>query len=65
MNLVDLTTYKPFLCYKSQFQKFTINLSRKFALFVIEKMKKLDSMIEHVVFEKFISHPLLNNMVPN
>jgi hypothetical protein len=65
MNLVDLTTYKPFLCYKSQFQKFTINLSRKFALFVIEKMKKLDSMIEHVVLEKFISHPLLNNMVPN
>jgi hypothetical protein len=39
MSLVDLTTYKPFICYKTQFQKFTINLSRKFALFVIEKKK--------------------------
>lgn len=43
MNLVDLTTYKPFLCYTTQFQKFAIDLSRNFSLFVIEKMKNLNS----------------------
>jgi hypothetical protein len=42
MNLVDLTTYRPFLCYTTQFQKFAINLSKNFSLFVIEKMKNLN-----------------------
>ncbi len=62
MNLVDLTTYRLFFCYKTQFQKFTVDLSRKFALFVIKKMKDLDFMTQHDVLEKFISHPLLNSM---
>jgi hypothetical protein len=42
MNLVNLTTYKTFLCYKTQFQKIVIDLSKKFSLFVIEKMKNLN-----------------------
>jgi hypothetical protein len=65
LDSIEVPTYKTFLCNKIQFQKVTIDVSKKIILFIVEQIKDFDSNAHHIMLEKFLSHSLLNGMLPN
>ncbi len=43
-------------------QKITTKMSRKIAMFIFDKMKQLKLNVQQVIIEKFLAHPLMQNM---
>jgi hypothetical protein len=56
---------KPLDFYKTKFQKITVELLRKLAMFVVEELKGLDCDAQQIVIQKFLIHPLVQGMVLN
>jgi uncharacterized protein YaaW (UPF0174 family) len=46
-------------------QKFISKVSRKIAMFAFDKMKQLDLNVQQVIIEKFLTHPLMQSILPN
>jgi hypothetical protein len=65
LDSVKVPTSKTLLCNKTQFQKVTVDVSKKIVLFIVEQIKDFDSNAHHIMLEKFLSHSLLNGMLPN
>jgi len=56
---------KTLFCNKTQFHKVIVDVSKEITLFVVEQMKDFDSNVQHIMFEFFFLHPLLNGVLPN
>jgi hypothetical protein len=61
-NVVQL---KSLNIYKNHMQKVIVEVSRKIAMFVFDKMKQLEPNVQQVIIEKFLVLPLMQNMFPN
>jgi hypothetical protein len=65
LDSVEVPTSKKILYNKTQFQKVTVDVSKKITLFIVERIKDFDSNAHHIMLEIFLSHSLLNGMLPN
>ncbi len=63
LDSVEVLASKTLLCNKTQFQKITVDVSKKIVLFAVKQIKDFDSNAQHVMLEKFLSHPLFNGML--
>lgn len=50
--------------YGRQSQRFSASLSRKIALFCAEELKGVDVVIQQDVVVKFLSHPIMQDVIP-
>jgi hypothetical protein len=44
-------------------QKIITEMFRKIAMFTFDKMKQLEFNVQQVIIDKFLAHPLMQNML--